>query len=74
MTFEKVKTIISSYLEIDESEITLKSNLVDDLGVGSYDLVDMAMMVEDEFGVELPVEMLESIQTIEDVVSYIDNI
>ena len=74
MTFEKIRTILSEQLSVEEDEITLDSNIIDDLGADSLDLVDMAMTVEDEFGIELPEEMLEKVQTVEDVINYIDNI
>ncbi|MBQ8783524.1 MAG: acyl carrier protein [Clostridia bacterium] len=73
MVFEKIKKILSEQLELDEEEITLESNIVDDLGADSLDLVDMAMTVEDEFGLELPDEMLETVQTVEDVIRYIES-
>lgn len=74
MTFEKIRTILSEQLSVEEDKITLSSNIIDDLGADSLDLVDMAMTVEDEFGIELPEEMLEKVQTVEDVINYIDNI
>lgn len=72
MIFEQVKSILSEQLEIDESEITLDSLLFDDLGADSLDLVDMAMTVEDVFSVELPVEMLETVQSVKDVVDFLE--
>lgn len=72
MTFEKIRTILSEQLSVEEEEITLDSNIIDDLGADSLDLVDMAMTVEDEFGLELPEEMLEKVQTVEDIITYID--
>ncbi len=73
MIFKKVRLLISEHLELEEDEINLDSLIVDDLGANSLDLVDMAMAVEDEFGIELPEEMLETVQTVEDVVRYIEN-
>ncbi len=73
MTFEKIRTILSEQLSVEEEEISLDSNIIDDLGADSLDLVDMAMTVEDEFGLELPEEMLEKVQTVEDIINYIDN-
>ena len=74
MTFEKIRAILSEQLSVDEEYISLESNIIDDLGADSLDLVDMAMTVEDEFGVELPEEMLEKVQTVEDVINYIENL
>lgn len=72
MTFETIRKILSDYLEIDENEITLESDLVDDLGASSIDLVDLAMSVEDEFDIELPDELIETVQTVSDIVEFID--
>lgn len=73
MILEKLKKILSEQLEIDEEEITLESNIIDDLGADSLDLVDMAMAVEDEFNIELPEEMLETVQTVGDVIEFIES-
>ena len=72
MIFEKLKKILSEQLEINESLITLESNIVDDLGTSSLDLVDLAMSVEDEFGIEVPDELIETVQTVGDVVNFIE--
>lgn len=72
MIFEKLKKILSEQLEINESLITLESNIVDDLGATSLDLVDLAMSVEDEFGIEVPDELIETVQTVGDVVNFIE--
>ncbi len=72
MTFETIRKILSDYLEIEENEITLESDLVDDLGASSIDLVDLAMSVEDEFDIELPDELIETVQTVSDIVEFID--
>lgn len=72
MTFEKIRKILSDFLEIPEEEITLESKLNEDLGADSLDLVDLAMSVEDEFNMELPDELIETVQTVADVVDFID--
>ncbi len=73
MILEQVKDILSEQLEIDRDDITPESNLSDDLGADSLDLVDMAMTVEDMFSIEVPVEMLETIQTVGDVVNFLES-
>ena len=70
--FEKIRKIIASELMIEESEITLSSNIKDDLGADSLSLVDLVMALEDEFGLEIPDESLETVRTVEDVVKYIE--
>ncbi|MGI5877343.1 MAG: acyl carrier protein [Christensenellales bacterium] len=72
MTFEKVRDIIAEQLEIDPGEIMLESNLAEDLKADSVDVVGIIMNLEAEFGLEFPFEDLESIKTVGDAVSYID--
>lgn len=72
MTFEKMKSIISNQLEIDSEKITLESNLIEDLGVDSLDLIDLVMSIEDEFEIEVPDTEVENIKTVGDAVKYID--
>ncbi|NLG37796.1 MAG: acyl carrier protein [Clostridiales bacterium] len=72
MTFEKVRDIIAEQLEIDPGEIMLESSLADDLKADSVDVVGIIMNLEAEFGLEFPFEDLESIKTVSDAVSYID--
>jgi acyl carrier protein len=73
MVFEKIRQIICDQLELDESKVTLSSNIVEDLGADSLDLVDLIMSLEDEFDVEVPDEEIEKIKTIGDMVNYIEN-
>ncbi|MBR5872765.1 MAG: acyl carrier protein [Oscillospiraceae bacterium] len=73
MVFEKVKEILCDQLDIDPDDITLDTDIIDDLGADSLDLVDFVMSLEDEFDKEIPDEDIEGIKTIGDVVSYIEN-
>lgn len=72
MVFEKLREIISEQLEISEELITMESNLMEDFDADSLDLVDLVMSVEDEFGVEVPEEAVESLKTVGDVVKFIE--
>ena len=56
MIFEKVKSILSEQLDLEEDTITMDSDIADDLGADSIDIVDMIMSLEDEFEIELPDE------------------
>lgn len=71
--FEKLQKIIAEQLEMNIEDIELTSELVDDLGADSLDVVDLVMSIEDEFEVEVPDEALEDIRTVEDVVKYIED-
>lgn len=73
MTYEKVRKIIAENLEIDENTITPESVITDDLGTDSLDVVDLVMSFEDEFGVEIPDEAVETIRTVGDIVKYIED-
>ena len=72
MVFEKLREIISEQLELSEELITMESNLMEDFDADSLDLVDLVMSVEDEFGVEVPEEAVESLKTVGDVVNFIE--
>ncbi|MBL8033852.1 MAG: acyl carrier protein [Leptospiraceae bacterium] len=68
----KVKKIIAEQLGVDEGEITNESHFIDDLGADSLDTVELVMALEEEFGIEIPDEDAEKIQTVGDVQKYIE--
>ena len=73
MVFEKVQSILSSQFDVDAANITMDTDIVDDLGADSLDLVDMLMSLEDEFNIgEVPDEMVEKIRTVGQLVTYIE--
>ena len=73
MVLEKIKAILSSQFDVDADSITVDTDLVDDLGADSLDLVDMLMSLEDEFNIgEVPDEMVEKIHTVGQLVTYIE--
>ena len=71
-TFEKLKKIISEQLYVDKSKITMDSDIVEDFEADSIEMVDIVMDIEDEFGVEIPDDAMETMHRIGDVVEYID--
>lgn len=72
MILEKIKAILSEQFDVEEDEITNETNIADDLGADSLDVVDLIMSIEDEFEVEIPDEDVEGIKTVEDIVKYIE--
>ena len=68
---EKMKELIADQLSVEEDIITEASSFKDDLGADSLDLFELVMSFEDEFDVKIPVEDLEQIKTVGDVVNYI---
>lgn len=66
-----MKPIIAEQLSVDEASIKETSNFKEDLGADSLDLFELVMALEEEFGVEIPSEDLESIATVADVIEYL---
>lgn len=69
---EKVRQIIVDELGVEESEVTANARFVDDLGADSLDNVELVMRFEEEFGVEIPDEDAEKIQSVRDAIEYIE--
>lgn len=72
MVLEKVKNILAEQFDVEEDSITTETNLQEDLGADSLDVVDLLMSIEDEFETEIPDEEVENIHTVGDLVSYIE--
>ena len=72
MVFEKIKAILAEQFDVEEDKITADTDLQEDLGADSLDVVDLLMSIEDEFEVEVPDEEIENIKTVGSLVSYIE--
>ena len=72
MIFEKLKDIIAEQLSVDADEVTMDSNIQDDLGADSLDIVDLITTIEDEFDLSIPDEAVEDIKTVGDIVNYVE--
>ena len=68
---DRIRTIIAEQLGLDVAEVSPDSNILDDLGADSLDVVEFVMTLEDEFDIEVPDEAAESIRTIADVERYV---
>ncbi len=73
MVLEKVKMILADQLEVEEDTITTDTDIQDDLGADSLDVVDLIMSLEDEFEIEVPDEDIEKLRTVGALVSYIES-
>lgn len=69
---ERVKEIVADSLGADLETLTAESSFKDDLGADSLDLFEMVMAFEEEFDKEIPSEDLEKLNTIGDVVAYLE--
>jgi acyl carrier protein len=68
----KIKQIIVDELGVDEAEVTANARFIEDLGADSLDLVELVMRFEEEFGIEIPDEDAEKIQSVRDAFSYVE--
>lgn len=71
--FEKVREILVDNLGCSEDEVTLESDLVEDLEADSLDMVELSMALEDEFGISIPDEDFEKLQKVQGIIDYIEN-
>lgn len=70
--FEQVKKILCDQLDLDEEQVTEDSEVIDDLGADSLDIVDLVMTLKEEFDTEIPDEDIENLRTVGDIVKYIE--
>ena len=70
----KVKAIIVDKLGVEESQVTLEASLTADLNADSLDTVELIMEFEKEFGVSIPDEDTQKINTVQDVIDYIEKL
>ena len=69
----RVKEIIVEQLGVDPAEVSPTASFINDLGADSLDTVELVMAFEEEFGIEIPDEEAEKIQTVKDAVDYIES-
>ena len=74
MTFEKVRDALASQFELDPESVTMDTNLVDDLGADSLDVVELIMELEDEFGVAISDEDAAQLYTVGRIVDYLEKL
>ncbi|MDD9147093.1 MULTISPECIES: acyl carrier protein [unclassified Sporolactobacillus] len=70
---ERVKKIVVDRLDVDEADVKPEASFKEDLDADSLDIVELVMELEDEFNLEISDEDAEKIQTVGDVVTYIQS-
>lgn len=70
---EKVKDIIVEQLGVNAEQVTPAASFIEDLGADSLDTVELVMAFEEEFNVEVPDDDAEKLQTVGDVIKYIED-
>ena len=73
MDLSKIKEVVADQLGISVSDLTSETSLKDDLNADSLDLFQIIMSLEEEFGIEIPTEDTESINTIGDIEKYLNS-
>jgi acyl carrier protein len=71
---QRVKDIIVEQLGVKPDQVTPEAKLIEDLGADSLDAVELVMALEEEFGIEVPDEQAEKLQTVGDIVKYIEDV
>ena len=68
---ERVRKIVVEHLGVDADKVVEGASFIDDLGADSLDTVELVMAFEEEFGIEIPDDAAEHIQTVGDAVKFI---
>ncbi len=72
MVFDRIKDIIVEQLSVDESMISMDTNMMKDLEADSLDAVEIIMAIEEDFDIEIPDEEAEKFQLVGDLVRYVE--
>ncbi len=72
--FEEIANILAEQLGIPQSQITLDSDIVKDLGADSLDVVELLMTLEDNTGKTIPEDKVTDLKTVGDVVKMLESL
>ena len=70
---DRVKKIVVEHLGVDEDKVVDNASFIDDLGADSLDTVELVMAFEEEFGIEIPDDAAENIQSFGNAVKFIED-
>ena len=73
MVYEKLKELLSEQLGVDEDSILPDTNIVDDLGADSLDVIELIGSLEDTFNIIITDERIRELTTVKDVVNFIED-
>lgn len=72
-TIDRLKQVVASVVAVDDESFEPNASLVDAFNTDSFELVQIAMGIEDEFGIEIPPDDMAYFTTVGDLVSYIES-
>ena len=72
MYFEKVQAVLAKQFEMDPESITMDTNLIDDIGADSLDVVELIVSIEDEFGISISDDDAANLYTVAKIVEYLE--
>lgn len=70
--FEKVCGILSEFTKVKAEDMTLEMEIMWDLGMNSFDILEAVLRFEDEFEIEVPDRLISSFRTVGDVAAYLE--
>lgn len=74
MVFEKVREALANQFEIDPETITMDTNIIDDLGADSLDVVELIMSLEDDYNISISDEDAAELLTVGKIVEYLERL
>lgn len=69
---EKVIDILSEFTMLEKEKITKESSLINDLGLNSLDVINVVVVFEEEFDIEIPDSKIKELVTVEDIKEYLE--
>lgn len=72
MVYDKVRELLSSQFDMDIEKINEDTDIAEDLGADSLDLVEMIMMLEEEFGIVITDESVYNYKTVGEITNFIE--
>jgi len=74
MVFEKIRETLSTQFEVDPDSITRDTDVMNDLGADSLDLVELIMTLEDEYGITVTDESVYEHKTVGEIADFIESL
>ena len=74
MLFEKVRDALAEQFDLDKESISMDTNIIDDLGADSLDVVELIMSLEDEFGISISDDEAQQLYTVKRIVEYLEKL